>query len=78
MEPNACLKVCTALSARPFAAGWYSADVIWRMPLGLTNAWNFSETNFARLSLTICSGIPNLVNKSLRPLMVELKVVELT
>ena len=71
-------EVTKDISARPFAAEYYGTDVIWRIPLGLTNAWNSSETNFAQLSLTICSGIPNMVNKSLRPLMVELKVVELT
>ena len=71
MERNACLNVCTALSARPFVAGWYGADVLWRMPLDLTNAWNSSETNCAPLSQTICSGIPNLANKSRRTSMVE-------
>ena len=72
MERNACLNVYTALSARPFVAGWYGADVIWWMPLDLTNAWNSSETNCAPLSLTICAGIPNLANKSRRTSMVEL------
>ena len=66
MGRSACLKVGTALSARPFVAGWYGTDVIWRMPLDLTNAWNSSETNCTPLSLMICSGIPNLANKSLR------------
>ena len=78
MGCNACLKVCTALSARPFVAGWCGADVIWRMPLDLKNAWNSSETNCAPLSLMICSGIPNLANKSHRTSMVELEVLELT
>ena len=78
MERNACLKIFTALSARPFVAGWYGADVIWRMPLDLTNAWHSSEKNCAPLSLTICSGISNLANESRRTSMVEYEVLELT
>ena len=78
MAHNAFLKVCTVVSAIPFVAGWYGAEVIWQMPLDLTNAWNSSETNCEPLSLTICSGIANLANKSCTTSMVVPEVVELT
>ena len=65
---KACLKVCTVLSAGVFVAGWYGADVIWRILLDLTSARNSSETNCVPLSLKICSGIPNVANKLRRPL----------
>ena len=50
MENKACLKVCTPPppSAIPFVAGCYGADVIWRMPFDLTNAWNVSICAYLR------------------------------
>ena len=78
MERHACFKICTNLSARPLVAGCYGADVIRRIPLDLMKAWNSSELTCGPLSLTICSGIPNLANRSCRTSKVLLVVVELT
>ena len=41
-------------------------------------AWNSSEANCSPVSLTICSGIFNLANRSRKTSMILLVVVELT
>lgn len=78
MVCNACLNVCTDLSTRPFIARRYAANIIWRIPLDLTNAWNSSDRNCEPLSPLICSEIPNLAKKASRTSGVVPEVVQLT
>ena len=52
------LKDCPKLSAKPFVAGWWGAEVRCLMPFFLMKVWNSSPVNWLPLSLTSCGGRP--------------------
>ena len=70
----AILKVCTALSASPFVAGWYGADVRYRIPFRLVNSLNSLLVKHVPLSDTIISGRP-CVAKILRSILRSFSMV---
>ena len=69
------LKVCTALSARPFEAGWYGATFWWAIPFSPTNFWNSALVKTVALSETITRGNPKIEKIFLSFSMVETEVV---
>ena len=69
------LNVCTIRSAAPLLAGWYGATLMCLTPFFLRKTSNSSLLNCGPLSLTICTGIPYLQNKSLRTSIVAAAVV---
>ena len=73
---SAFLRVCTALSAKPFVAGWYEADVICLMPFLFKNVRNSALVNAAPLSDTTVSGKPCIANTDLRTEMTLPELVE--
>ena len=81
MEPDVTffrplLTICKALSASPFEAGWYGAEVVCLMPLLLRNDSNSSLTKPVPLSVTIISGRPNYANIVRSSSMTEFDDVE--
>ena len=66
-----CLKICTALSARPLDDGWYGATRRCFTPLRWQNWQNSSAAKWGPLSDTTDSGMPNLANSWRRCCMVS-------
>ena len=66
-----CLKYCTYLSAIPFEAGWPTGVGVCLMWFFCRKSWNSSLMNWVPLSVTTCSGIPNVANRRRSWEMVE-------
>ena len=63
---SAFLSVYTALSAKPFVAGWYGAEVICLTPFLFKNVRNSALVKAVPLSDTTVSGNPCVANTDLR------------
>ena len=73
-EPSliiAVLKIPTALSARPFPAGWYGEVVICSIPFAEQNVLNSRDVKVGPLSDTIWSGSPCVLKISLSSIIVS-------
>ena len=60
------LTICTVRSANPFEAGWYGAEVRWRIPFAFKNASRSSLVKQVPLSVTNVSGMPNCATELCR------------
>ena len=68
------LNVWTALSAKPLEAGWYGADLTWRITFCFVKSSNSELVNTDPLSDTNISGNPCVAKMECKCLMVEADV----